>query len=458
MVAGLIVTVADPDLWGHVRFGLDILQHGIQRSGLDPYAFTADRPFVYHEWLGGTIMAVAFRLGGAPGLQLLKAALVAAVFGLVWLHVRRARDDWRWAAMALTAMAVYPSAIVVRPQLWTLIGLLLVTAVLRRPSDRALLWLPPIFGVWANLHGGWMVGGALVAIETGFGWLRRDARRWRLLVAGAASLAATLVTPYGFDLWQFLAETVRLGRTDISEWQPVWRIGGAVAALWLATTGGITYHLRRCGWPSPSATAGIAILAFAAWQVNRLVPLYAVVTVVSLAPQWPPAIASRRDIGRALVEGVAVAAAVIVMFFIGSVAPCIALGRDQIPPDTLAAESLRGARGRLVTFFDWGEYALWHFGPGLQVSIDGRRETVYSAETQRIQLGVATGTREGLHALAQMQPQFVWLPAWSPARRWLLEHGYRLDVKTTRSFVAVRGDVPPLSAWQGRSSGCFPGP
>ncbi len=33
--------------------------------------------------------------------------------------------------------------------------------------------------------------------------------------------------------------------------------------------------------------------------------------------------------------------------------------------------------------FDWGEYVLWHLGPRVKVSIDGRRETVYSDEMYR---------------------------------------------------------------------------
>jgi hypothetical protein len=37
-----------------------------------------------------------------------------------------------------------------------------------------------------------------------------------------------------------------------------------------------------------------------------------------------------------------------------------------------------GVEGRLAVFFDWGEYALWHLSPRIKVSVDGRRETVYS--------------------------------------------------------------------------------
>ena len=37
----------------------------------------------------------------------------------------------------------------------------------------------------------------------------------------------------------------------------------------------------------------------------------------------------------------------------------------------------RQLRGRMVTFFDWGQYAIWHKPDALRVSMDGRRETVY---------------------------------------------------------------------------------
>jgi hypothetical protein len=137
--------------------------------------------------------------------------------------------------------------------------------------------------------------------------------------------------------------------------------------------------------------------------------------------------------------------------------PCIALQRT-FDLDTVAAEALRGRSGRLVTFFDWGEYALWQFGPALQVSIDGRREAIYREATLRAQQEIAEGTPLGLKTLEQMQADYVWLPAWSPVRTWLQSHGYRMDIVSDRSFVATRSDHPPLQEWRGQSSGCFPGP
>ena len=35
-------------------------------------------------------------------------------------------------------------------------------------------------------------------------------------------------------------------------------------------------------------------------------------------------------------------------------------------------------RANVAVHFNWGEYVLWHAGPRVKVSMDGRRETVYS--------------------------------------------------------------------------------
>ena len=212
ILAGALITVADPDLWGHVRFGLDILESmRVTPPPVDPYSFTADRSFLYHEWLGGTLMAVSYRIGGGVGLQVLKAAIVLTLFGLLWSSVRRAAFAWRWAALALAAFGTLPMLLTIRPQLWSGIGVLVTVRLIAATTVRALFLLPVTFALWANLHGGWIVGGAIVAIVTAVGFAQRDERRWLLLIAGVASFAATLATPFGTDLWAFLAETVRLG-------------------------------------------------------------------------------------------------------------------------------------------------------------------------------------------------------------------------------------------------------
>jgi hypothetical protein len=128
-------------------------------------------------------------------------------------------------------------------------------------------------------------------------------------------------------------------------------------------------------------------------------------------------------------------------------------------PDTATAQVLDDApAGRLVTFFDWGEYALWHFGPRLRVSMDGRRETVYSEARLAEHDAILAAKPSGLAALAAWRAEYVWLPSNATAtRRWLTANGYRIDAESARSFVAVRSDLPVLRA-KGLAppADCFP--
>jgi hypothetical protein len=131
-------------------------------------------------------------------------------------------------------------------------------------------------------------------------------------------------------------------------------------------------------------------------------------------------------------------------------------------PDRDAARVLDAAPpGRIVTFFNWGEYAIWHFGPRLRVSMDGRRETVYSDTRLLEHDAIVRGTELAFTTLAEWQAEYVWLPLPRSARTraWLVANGYRIEAETDRSFVAVRQDLPVLPADGGKSpvkAGCFP--
>ena len=457
---GALSTIADPDLWGHLRFGLDIITSGHVRTTSDPYSFTADRPFLYHEWLGGVVMGVAYRVGGTWGLMVLKAFLAIIPAALAWSALKRTQFAWRWFGVALVSWGTLALAFTLRPQLWTAIALFVVCRVLTSGSRRALWSLPLLFAAWANLHGGWIVGGALLAVWTTKAWLERSSQRWHFLLVGITSLAATLLTPYGVDLWMFLAETVRLNRNDISEWSPIWRAGPGFSIMWTATITFVALSWRRWGRPTGALLFTLMSFAYASARVNRLVPLFAIVSVALISRQWPNdrSLSHYREKMRAVLDGTAVAMCLLVAFALGGIPQCISLDHDTAP-DTVAAEALRGAQGRLVTHFNWGEYALWHFGPALRVSIDGRRETIYTSTTIEEQQAIPEGLERGLKALERITPEYVWLPSSATTTAgWLTNHGYRIDIRTKRSYVAVRADLPRLSAWAGTTSGCFPGP
>jgi hypothetical protein len=466
----LVMTRADPDLWGHVRFGLDILtQHRL--PSIDPYSFTQDVPWVNHEWLSELIMGIAYTVAGPTGLSLLKGGLVAVLFVIVLSAYARVAVPVAGAAVIVLGAGTGRVITTLRPQLWTAIGVaLLCRLLITQPRRWWLAAVPPMFVLWVNLHGGWIVGAGLLAMWTAFQFVRSP--RSRGLVTGIAVMSAlgTLVNPYGWRMWAFLGTTVRLTR-PIAEWQPLtstpvlawipWGIVVTVVALSLVSS-------RR---PPLDRVAMVAMLAYAAFRVERLAPLCVISAIVLLSPtilaRWPSDAAVFDPISPAAAGGVAL---VMIALFVGSgiavarTARCIVMDGSWIPDRSVGrALVASNLSGRMVTFFDWGEYAIWHLSPSLRVSIDGRRETVYSDRVLEGHDAMNGATAEGIAYLQGLNPDYVWLPiASSRLRDWLAANGYRIDRQTDESFLAVRADRPTLADINMSDTrtltACFPGP
>src|SRR5438477_3959950 len=98
-------TVADPDIWGHLTFGHDILQTGCIRQQ-DRYSYLSDRPWINHEWLAELIFASTYQASGPSGLVVLKTALGLLVLGLGFRHLRREQLSPLASALLLLVVAL----------------------------------------------------------------------------------------------------------------------------------------------------------------------------------------------------------------------------------------------------------------------------------------------------------------------------------------------------------------
>ncbi|MEE9275206.1 MAG: hypothetical protein V3V62_07850, partial [bacterium] len=86
-----------------------------------------------------------------------------------------------------------------------------------------------------------------------------------------------------------------------------------------------------------------------------------------------------------------------------------------------------GGGGNLVVHFDWGEYVIWHLAPRFRVSMDGRRETVYSPEVYREFLDFLFGRGRWDAHLERKRADFVLVPKKHPVFNLMkLKPGWRL--------------------------------
>ena len=114
----------------------------------------------------------------------------------------------------------------------------------------------------------------------------------------------------------------------------------------------------------------------------------------------------------------------------------------------------------MLTWYDWGEYVIWHFGPGLQVSMDGRRETVYSDGTIQAHRRFYAGDGTARQFLQQLHPDYIWVPQRLPiahqlaASEWIPVFSGQVSVVFARRGAGPFQQVSPL----GSAARCFPGP
>ena len=218
----------DGDTFSHVATGEWIIAHQAVPT-TDPFSFSfAGRPWVAHEWLSELALAAAFRFGNWSGV----VALTAAAAGLAVLQLGRHLGRFLAAGPVLLilvmAVACISPTLLARPHILALpvleawiAGLVIARSEERAPS----WWMLPLMCVWANLHGGFIIGLLLIgplALEA----MAAAPALWRATLArwGAfalSSVGAAMLTPHGPAGLLFPFQLAGLAElSNIGEWQP----------------------------------------------------------------------------------------------------------------------------------------------------------------------------------------------------------------------------------------------
>ncbi|HBC72435.1 MAG: hypothetical protein UX91_C0001G0141 [Candidatus Amesbacteria bacterium GW2011_GWB1_47_19] len=220
----------DPDFGWHIQMGNLILAGGVPQT--DPFSYTmANFPFIDHEWLTNTIIAVLYPRVGMAGLAVIFATIV---LGTIWVAVPK--SEWMWADLpVMLGFTVFLGRAGVRPQIMDWLFLAIVLRLLA--DDR--LWKKWKWGlvglelVWANLHGGFALGIAVVGCVLGVKWIWGKRWEWSDWGVWAGMWVVTVVNPYGLRLWDevIMQMTDTNLRWKIAEWQPFW--AGVELGYWL---------------------------------------------------------------------------------------------------------------------------------------------------------------------------------------------------------------------------------
>lgn len=389
--------VIDLDLYHEMALAREAMQLGYV-PWRDSFAFTPTVDIVvHHEWGLGLIALCLSQLGGGTAIILLKFLLIFGLGYVVW-SIARQRHAKPIVISFFCAIGIVLSDFgfaTVRAQMFSyLFSALLLWGFDRdRKGERAwLIGVAILFPVWANIHGGCLVGAALFAVH----WFEQFVRRQphtHLLWMGLCLIPLAALNPWGFHFHQYLLRAITMPRPAIAEWSPLWapenrmqlmNFGLSLLPLILV--------LKHLSWRRLPGIFIVLATAVAAMKSNRFLPFYAIAFAAYL-PSAFSLIPLGHDLRRwwwkfqpAIATVLGLAAVGLFLRALPSEPWRLQVASHQLPHQGMhliypvgAVNYLEelGFQGNVMVPYDWGSYVMWKLGPGVKISFDSRYEVAY---------------------------------------------------------------------------------
>jgi hypothetical protein len=343
----------------------------------DVYSHTAYGSFwPNHEWLAEVIYYAAYKVGGLPMVTLSATALIAGGWAITW-HLAKGSVSWifAWTALALIPASTFWEP---RPHAFSLLFLMITVFLLVR---RRYVWLPAVFVVWANCHGGVLLGFVILAAGLGVRILVAPRSWWRAALIALGCVLGATATPLGRSFWTEIPKSLsRIHLYPLDEWRrpsvtdlhelTFWII--AIALCWALLRNRHRVSRAADGDLTLYACALVA-LPMAMLAIRNVGPflMIAVPAITSLV-QVGRGEAARRDrplLNGAIMWSAALAVTITLVWAYRNEIPHL----QWAPVPSAALVALRQCPDNLYNRYDEGGYLLW-FAPDRKVFLDGRQD------------------------------------------------------------------------------------
>jgi hypothetical protein len=301
--------LGDATIGWHVRNGEQILRtHSITRT--DPFSVTmAGQTWYAWEWLYDVVIACFHHWLGLNGVVFFTAIIIALTFALTLRLCLRSGADLPITVILLSlSLGASMIHLFARPHVLSWLLSVIWFQILdrsERDNSRRVWYLPALMLLWVNLHGGFVLGFALLGLYAASAAIRylrcknaemreQLANWWRRLgVVSAVSLLASLVNPYGYELhlhvYRYLSSRWLMNHID--EFQSPNFHGVAQQCFVVLLL--ITIIVLAVARMKPSLSR-ILVLIFATYSglyASRSLPVSSLLMTLIVAPLWTQAVA-----------------------------------------------------------------------------------------------------------------------------------------------------------------------
>jgi hypothetical protein len=346
---------------------------------------------VPHEWLAQLLFGAVHKVAGLGGVVLLASFVIAITFTLTFREMLK-RNVFSFVAFTVTILAAFASNLhwLTRPHIFTFLFVAVWTYLL---ENRSAKWwqFPFIMLIWANTHGAFIAG---IAIWFAFfaGWLwnflqkgETNSEGLRLLTIGLSSIAATLINPVGWRLWDtsvgYFGSRFLLDRT-IEYKSPDFHI----SSTWPFLVMLVLFFLAHGFKGKLKIHEAFLLVGWGALSLYnaRNIPIFAIVTAPYLGHLIQENIKDSRamlhieqnlaNIEKGL-RGYAFNILAITLVLVTMLQnPAIRFNPRAFPVEAVNWLKSNPQEGRMFNFFTWGGYLLYRLWPEQQVFIDGQTD------------------------------------------------------------------------------------
>lgn len=478
-VLGAILVVAlsprlDTDMWWHLQVGKYIATHHAVPSR-DFMSFTfAGHAWTDHEWLAELSMYGLYVLAGLWGPIVAFALLISATFLLVYATIRQ------WGVHPVLALFVTSGAFVASSASWgpriqmaTLFFVALYSLILQRfiaTHDRRLLFVfPAAMLLWANIHGGFALGLALLVLVLAGETLNRVTRHegalstTELKLLGLAFLgtfAVTIVNPNTYrQLLYPLTFVLPNAYTNLIEesaspnfHMPVMMVFEAmllllVAALLIGRPPINWTHLLIIGAFTHLAFSQVRNVPLWAVLIGPLLAYYLQAAVPRLREEFPQFAYRRRPV-RGNLSGILnlalLALALLAYVIEGSRFDSATVLRQaeikNYPAGAISYMQTHQLPKRVFVSYGWGGYLLWNLFPTYRDYMDSRADTLYNTAILHGYLKLYGASPDWRSVVRKYDIQAVLVERDAPIVQVLSEApGWRLAYRDSLSALLVHG-------------------
>jgi len=470
----------DSDTWWHLRAGQWIVEN-LSVPQVDHFSYTRmGQSWQYPGWLTEAPLYLIYKFTGPSGLNLWTAIIVTLAFAFVYLTLSggvflRAFVVILSAATSAIYWAARPHLVtflLTAIYLWVLEGYRWNVGV-RQTVKRRLWWLPLLMVIWANSHGGFIVGFIITGI-----YIFEAVSRWiffrvfahfrrkqlnladngeanidleidqakstvlRLLLTGLGMLIAVCLNPSGPIMLLYPFKTVSIGSLSqyIQEWQPPdFHSAQVQPFIWLIliTFGIVGISRRRIATSDLLLFTGFLYLSFNAARNIALFALAAAPVLSRYANGLLDDLSQyfmvdmndlKNTQGKAWINW-----AIFVVLMLGVIARVMMASLPEnnwieiarlMPVN--AVEEIKNSKppGRLFNSYNWGGYLLYEL-PEYPVFIDGRTD-IYDDELVYEWLNIYQAKPGWQQLLDRWGVRLILIEPSSPLVNQLEQNGWRL--------------------------------